>query len=90
MVAGRGGRSTRFDGDAVVQCALAIGGVATVPMRLQAPEWLLTGSTLDDGTIRSVAEACAEGANPLPATGDKVDLVVAPVIETLERLRVTR
>ena len=80
----------RFDGDAVAECALAIGGVATVPLRLPAVEPLLIGSTLDDATIRSAAEACAEGANPLPETGYKVDLVVATVIETLERLRSTR
>ena len=80
----------RFDGDTVAQCALAIGGVATVPMRMSAAEALLTGSTLDDAAIRSVAEACAEGANPLPETGYKVDLVVATVIETLERLRAAR
>ena len=41
-------------------------------------------------TVRRVAEACAEGANPLPETGYKVDLVVATVIETLERLRAAR
>ena len=47
-------------------------------------------ASFDDGTIRSVAEACADGANPVPETGYKVDLVVATVIETLERLRAAR
>lgn len=77
----------RFDGDAVAECALAIGGVATIPLRMEAAEAILTGAILDDATIRAAAEACAEGANPLPETGYKVDLVVATVIETLERLR---
>ena len=77
----------RFEGDTVAECRLAIGGVATIPLRMEAAEAVLAGSTLDDSTIRSVAEACAEGANPLPETGYKVDLVVATVIETLERLR---
>ena len=45
---------------------------------------------LTGATVRRVAEACAEGANPLPETGYKVDLVVATVIETLERLRAAR
>ena len=80
----------RFDGETVAECAVAIGGVATVPLRMTAAETLLTGSTLDDATIAAAAEACAEGANPLPETGYKVDLVVATVIETLERLRAGR
>ena len=80
----------RFDGDTVADVALAIGGVATVPLRIDAVESILIGSDLDDATIRRAAEACAEGANPLPETGYKVDLVVATVIETLERLRAAR
>ena len=77
----------RFDGDTIASCALAIGGVAAIPLRMEAAEAILTGTTLDDATIQAAAEACAEGANPLPETGYKVDLVVATVIETLERLR---
>ncbi len=77
----------RFEGDTVAECALALGGVATVPLRMSAAEPILIGSTLDDATIAAAAEACAEGANPLPETGYKVDLVVATVIEALERLR---
>lgn len=80
----------RFDGDVVAECALAIGGVATVPMRMSAAEAVLTGSTLDDEAIRAAAAVCAEGANPLPETGYKVDLVTGTVIEALERLRSTR
>ena len=77
----------RFDGERIVDGALALGGVATVPLRCPAAEAILVGAALDDTTIRAAAEACAEGANPLPGTGYKVDLVVATVIETLERLR---
>ncbi|MEM9653971.1 MAG: FAD binding domain-containing protein, partial [Actinomycetota bacterium] len=51
----------RFDGDRIAECALAIGGVATVPLRMAAAEQILTGSTLDDATIRSAAEVCTEG-----------------------------
>ena len=80
----------RFDGDTVAGLALAIGGVATVPLRVDAVESILIGSELDDAVIRAAADACAEGANPLPETGYKVDLVVATVIETLERLRAAR
>jgi xanthine dehydrogenase YagS FAD-binding subunit len=77
----------RFEGDTVAACGIGLGGVATVPLRMTAAEDLLTGSALDDGTIARVAEACADGANPLPETGYKVALVAATVQETLERLR---
>ncbi len=80
----------RFDGAAVAGCALAIGGVAAVPLAMDAAGAMLLGSTLDDATIRAAAEGCAEGATPLPETGYKVDLIVATVTETLERLRATR
>lgn len=77
----------RFDGERIVECALAIGGVATVPLRLPAAEQILAGTVLDDPTIHTAAQGCADGANPLPETGYKVDLIVATLIETLERLR---
>ncbi|MEO1061323.1 MAG: FAD binding domain-containing protein [Actinomycetota bacterium] len=77
----------RFDGDRIAACGVAIGGVATVPLRMPAAEAILTGASLDDATISAAAEACTEGANPLPETGYKVDLIAATVTETLERLR---
>ena len=77
----------RFEGDRLAECALAIGGVATEPLRMAAAEEILTGAALDDTTIHRAAQACTEDASPLPETGYKVDLVVATVIETLERLR---
>lgn len=77
----------RFDGDTVTHCALAIGGVATVPLRMSAVEPTLVGSVLDDATIATAAATCTDGANPLPETGYKVDLIAATVTETLERLR---
>lgn len=75
------------DGDTISNAALALGGVATVPMLMTGPGQRLVGSTLDDATIAAVAAACADGATPLAETGYKVDLVVATVQETLERLR---
>ena len=77
----------RFDGEIVADCGLGLGGVATVPRRLHEVEALLRGRTLDDGTIASAAEAATDGANPLPETGYKVELIAATVTETLERLR---
>jgi xanthine dehydrogenase iron-sulfur cluster and FAD-binding subunit A len=79
----------RFDGDRIAECRIGLGGVATVPLRMSGPEALLTGAVLDDDTIAAVSSACTEGASPLPETGYKVDLIVATVTETLERLRRT-
>ena len=77
----------RFEGDRVAECGIGLGGVATVPLRMGRAEGMLTGGTLDDATIAAVADSCTDGANPLPETGYKVDLVAATVQETLERLR---
>jgi len=79
-------RAAVVDG-VVTRVALAIGGVATVPLRTAEAEAALVGTALDDATIAQVAQACTAGATPLPETGYKVDLIVATVTETLERLR---
>ncbi len=77
----------RVDDGVIAEVALAVGGVATVPLRMTAAEAILVSSELTDETIAAAAAACTEGANPLPETGYKVDLVLATVTETLERLR---
>lgn len=80
-------RVVRDDAGTVTSCGVAIGGVAPVPLRLGAVEKLLTGSTLDDDTVAAGAHLATEGANPLPETGYKVQLVEATVLEVLERVR---
>lgn len=77
----------RLDRGQVAECGLAIGGVATVPLRMGAAEAILTGAQLTDEIIGDAASACIEDANPLPETGYKVDLIAATVREALERLR---
>ncbi|MEL7158684.1 MAG: FAD binding domain-containing protein [Actinomycetota bacterium] len=77
----------RLDGEVVTHCRLAIGGVATVPMRMDDAASSLVGSPLTDEHIARVAAACTTGASPLPETGYKVALTAATVRETLERLR---
>jgi len=79
----------RFDGEHMAECGLGLGGVATVPHRVDAAESILTGAPLSDEVIDRAAAACTDGASPLPETGYKVDLVKATVRETLERLRAT-
>ncbi|WP_256793183.1 xanthine dehydrogenase family protein subunit M [Terrabacter sp. Ter38] len=80
-------RIVRDAAGTVTSCGVAIGGVAPVPLRLGAVEELLTGSTLDDGTVAAGAHLATEGASPLPETGYKVQLVEATVLEVLERVR---
>ncbi|MEL6983163.1 MAG: FAD binding domain-containing protein [Actinomycetota bacterium] len=77
----------RFDGDVVAECRLAIGGVATVPLAMEAAASSLVGSRLTGERIGQAAALCTEGASPLPETGYKVSLIEATVRETLERLR---
>jgi xanthine dehydrogenase YagS FAD-binding subunit len=70
--------------------AIAVGGVAPVPIRLPGVERLLVGQPVEgglpaDGVLRSAAGVAAAGANPLPQTGYKRALLVGTVYETLRR-----
>ena len=77
----------RFGTDETISdCAVGLGGVATVPLRMAAAEQVLSGKQLDRETIRATAEACTAGVNPLAETGYKVDLIRATVTEVLEQL----
>jgi xanthine dehydrogenase YagS FAD-binding subunit len=64
---------------------VAVGGVASVPLRLSRVEEALAGQLAGAGTFERAADVAAEGANPLPTTGYKVSLVQGTVLETLER-----
>ncbi|MGH1489396.1 MAG: FAD binding domain-containing protein [Acidimicrobiales bacterium] len=77
----------RFSGKQIADCRVAIGGVATVPLRMEAAEAILTGAQLSDEIIEQASVSCTEGTVPLRDTGYKVDLIAATVRETLERLR---
>ena len=69
----------RFDGERIADCAVGLGGVATVPLRMDPAESILTGASLSDEIIDQAARACTEGASPLAEPGYKVDLVAATV-----------
>ncbi len=77
----------RFDGDTVAACGLAVGGVAPVPLRMTAAEEVLVGQPLTDEVITRAAQICTDGANPLPETGYKVDLIAGSVTHVLESVR---
>ncbi len=73
------------EGGTIKEAAVALGGVAPVPLRAPAAEAALLGKTPEPSVLAAAAEAAREGAAPLPMTGYKVDLVVGTVLETLER-----
>lgn len=73
------------EGDTVSFARVAMGGVAPVPLRLPAVEAALVGQPLRAGTLAKAAALAKDGANPLPMTQYKVELVEGTVLETLER-----
>jgi xanthine dehydrogenase YagS FAD-binding subunit len=68
---------------------LAAGGIAPVPLRLAAAETALQGKPANIATIAVAAERAVSGANPLPMTGYKLDLLKGVVRDLLERLAAT-
>ncbi|MFN7972936.1 MAG: FAD binding domain-containing protein [Acidobacteriota bacterium] len=72
-------------GGRVERAAVAVGGVANIPLRLRRVEQALAGRDPSSDDLARAADLAAEGARPLPMTGYKVELVVATVLEALER-----
>jgi len=68
---------------------LAAGGIAPVPLRLVAAETALQGKPANIATIAVAAERAVSGANPLPMTGYKLDLLKGVARDLLERLAAT-
>ena len=62
---------------------VAIGGVAPRPMRLPKVEAALVGGGVDEPTLMKACEHAKAGANPLPMTGYKVDLLAPTIVEAL-------
>lgn len=65
---------------------LAAGGIAPVPLRLSAVESALQGKAADATTIAEAARQARAGANPLPMTSYKLDLLEGLVRDVVERL----
>lgn len=64
---------------------VVVGGVAPIPLRRQRVEDALLGRPPTADTIERAASLAAEGANPLPMTRYKAQLLPGTVRETLER-----
>lgn len=69
----------------IKDAAIALGGVAPVPLRASAAEAALLGKAPDAAAFVLAAKAATAGAAPLPMTGYKLELIVGSVLEALER-----
>ena len=78
-----------FDGDAVKDVRLVLGGVAAVPWRLPDAESFLKGKSLNDKSIRDTAELAVAGARPLAQNVYKIALVKGIVTEALYTIKKT-
>jgi xanthine dehydrogenase YagS FAD-binding subunit len=65
---------------------LAAGGIAPIPLRLIACETALQGKTANPATIADAARQASVGAQPLPMTAYKLDLLEGLVRDLLEHL----
>jgi xanthine dehydrogenase YagS FAD-binding subunit len=65
---------------------LAAGGIAPVPLRLNASEAALQGKPANAATIAEAAKLATRGAKPLPMTAYKLDLLEGLVRDLLERV----
>jgi len=65
---------------------LTAGGIAPVPLRLQAAEASLQGKPANALNIAVAAKLATSGAKPLPMTGYKLDLLEGLVRDLLEKL----
>lgn len=54
-----------MDGDTCTAASVALGAVAPTVVRVPDAEAALVGSTLDDATLATVAEACSAACNPI-------------------------
>lgn len=73
------------ESDVIRHAAVAMGGVAPVPLRLPKVDAALVGKPASKDTLAAAAAIASEGASPLPMTRYKVELIAGTVLETLER-----
>jgi xanthine dehydrogenase YagS FAD-binding subunit len=73
------------EGGVITAARVAVGGVATVPLRRPAVEAKLVGQPPTDETFAAASALAADGARALPMTGYKLPLLVGTVREALER-----
>ena len=62
------------------------GGIAPVPLRLEAAEFVLQGAAANAATMEKAVAQSTVGARPLPMTGYKLDLLRGLMRDLLERI----
>ena len=65
---------------------IAAGGIAPVPIRLEAAESALQDATVNDTTIQNAIALSTSGAKPLAMTGYKLALLRGLVRDLLEKI----
>jgi len=69
----------------IAQAWVAIGAVATIPLRLPEVERVLIGEPPDTATLDAAAGVSTDRCNPLPGTEYKLPMIRASVLEALEQ-----
>lgn len=69
----------------ISNASIGLGGVANVPMLLPKVAEFLNGKTPGDEIFKEAGKLGTEGANPLPQTQYKVEMVAGTIYETLRR-----
>jgi xanthine dehydrogenase YagS FAD-binding subunit len=70
----------------VTEARIVLGGVAPIPVRAEAAELALIGSTFETGTIDRIAEAALTDAQPLEHNSYKVQVATSLVRQALRSL----
>jgi xanthine dehydrogenase YagS FAD-binding subunit len=73
------------EADAIAWAKVAVGAVASVPLRLSHVEAALVGAPAKPEAMLAIAALAREGTEPLPMTGYKVDLLEGAVADALEQ-----
>lgn len=74
-----------IENGAITWARVAVGGVATIPLRLPVVENVLTGQSATPETLIHAASLASNGTRPASQTQYKVKLLRETVLETLER-----
>jgi xanthine dehydrogenase YagS FAD-binding subunit len=75
-----------FSGDRVKKARVVLSGAAPIPWRAREVEEVITGKTLDSGTIAKAAEVVVQNARPLEHNGYKVPLFQGLLEEELSAI----
>jgi xanthine dehydrogenase YagS FAD-binding subunit len=76
----------QFSGERVMKARVVLSGAAPIPWRAKRAEEVITGTTLDSGTIAKAATAVVENARPLEHNGYKVPLFQGLLEEQLSAI----